>query len=136
MYRLFSAFKNEKGQSVVEFALFLPLILLLILGTVQCGILFYGQIVITGAAREGARLASVGKTKAAIVTKVNERIEAAPFLSVDSDRPLTVTPLPGQAITVTVPANLDIIFPFLGRQGTGVYPLCASCSMRGQEGHF
>jgi Flp pilus assembly protein TadG len=118
---------------MVEFALSLPLILLLILGVLQCGILFYGQIAITGAAREGARMAAVGKPDTAVETKINNTIASTPFLEPDAGRPIEVLAAGGQAITVTVPANADLIMPFLGKEGNRVYPLCAQCTMRIQN---
>ena len=45
---------NSLAQSLVEFALVLPFLLVLIISTIELGRLFYAQIVITNAAREGA----------------------------------------------------------------------------------
>lgn len=49
----------DRGQSTVEFALVLPLILLLLLGLLQAGLMLRDQLVVAGAAREGAREAAV-----------------------------------------------------------------------------
>ena len=46
--------KKSFAQSLVEFALVLPFLLVLIISTVELGRLFYAQIVVTNAAREGA----------------------------------------------------------------------------------
>ncbi len=51
--------KNESGIAAVEFALVLPLLLLVLFGTIEFGILMYDQSVITNAAREGARWGAV-----------------------------------------------------------------------------
>jgi len=53
--------KNEKGASLVEFALVVPVLLALVLGIIEFGWLFNGWITITGSAREGARSAAVVK---------------------------------------------------------------------------
>lgn len=53
--------KDEKGQSLVEFALVLPILLLFLLGIIEFGWLLNAQISLTSAAREGARLAAVEK---------------------------------------------------------------------------
>jgi Flp pilus assembly protein TadG len=45
---------NIKGQSLVEFAMLIPLLLLFVFGTFDLGRLFYYKIVFTNAAREGA----------------------------------------------------------------------------------
>jgi Flp pilus assembly protein TadG len=54
-------FKKESGQTLVEFALILPILLLLIFGAIEFGRVFHATHVITSAAREGARAAAVGK---------------------------------------------------------------------------
>jgi len=46
--------RKLKAQSLVEFALVLPLLLLLILAAMDIGRMFYTKMVITNAAREGA----------------------------------------------------------------------------------
>ena len=53
---------GSKGQSLVEFVLILPVLLLLLLGIVEFGLLLYNQHVITNASREGARYGIVSRT--------------------------------------------------------------------------
>jgi len=50
---------GERGSAVIEFALLLPILLLILLAVVQVGVLASDQLVITQAARAGARAASV-----------------------------------------------------------------------------
>lgn len=47
---------SERGAEVIEFALILPLLLLLVFGIVDFGFLFQRYIVVTNAAMEGARV--------------------------------------------------------------------------------
>jgi len=47
-------YKVTQGQSLVEMALLVPILLVLIIGAIEVGRLFYTKIVITNAAREGA----------------------------------------------------------------------------------
>jgi len=49
--------KSERGAELVEFALVLPVLLLVVLGIVDFGFLFQRMQVMTNAAREGARIA-------------------------------------------------------------------------------
>ena len=51
---------SERGAELIEFALVMPLLLLLVLGIVDFGFLFQRFEVVTNAAREGARLAVLG----------------------------------------------------------------------------
>ena len=46
--------KNHPGQSLVEFALVLPLLLMLVIGAMDIGRMFYYKVALTNAAREGA----------------------------------------------------------------------------------
>ncbi len=53
--------RAEKGASMVEFAIILPLLILILFGIIEFGILLYDKAVITNASREGARLGIVFK---------------------------------------------------------------------------
>ena len=46
--------RTGRGQSIVEFALIAPILLLLIMGTLDLGRVFYVKIALQSAAREGA----------------------------------------------------------------------------------
>ena len=50
---------SEAGSAVVEFALVLPILMLILFGIVNFGIMVFNQSVITNAAREGARWAAI-----------------------------------------------------------------------------
>ena len=56
--------ENEKGQSLVEFAIVVPLLLLLVIGIAEFGRAWMARNVLTGAAREAVR--------AVVVTPYNE----------------------------------------------------------------
>ena len=53
---------NEKGQAMVEFAIVLPILLMLVLGIIQFGITFNHYLTLTDAVRAGARQAAVSRT--------------------------------------------------------------------------
>lgn len=66
MRKLTSIFRrSESGVAAVEFALILPVLMMIVYGIINYGILLYDQAVITNAAREGARWGSIN-TSAAI----------------------------------------------------------------------
>ena len=64
----------RKGQALVEFALVLPLLLLLILGIVEFGRAWNAKQILTDAAREGARLSVVGDPTITDTSQVNPSI--------------------------------------------------------------
>ncbi|OGD36176.1 hypothetical protein A2V94_03405 [Candidatus Atribacteria bacterium RBG_16_35_8] len=51
---------SEKGASTVEFALVIPILIMLLFAILQFGLAFSRYVSLTHAAREGARLAAVG----------------------------------------------------------------------------
>jgi Flp pilus assembly protein TadG len=53
---------RSRGQSIVELALILPVLMLLVAATLDLGRMFYSQVTITNAAREGAYEAAYSPT--------------------------------------------------------------------------
>jgi len=53
--------RSEKGQTMVEFAMVLPILCVLLFGVIQFGILFNNYITLTDAVRAGARKAVVSR---------------------------------------------------------------------------
>jgi Flp pilus assembly protein TadG len=51
--------RDERGQTMTEFALVLPILVLLLFAVIQFGIVFHNYITITDAARAGARKGAV-----------------------------------------------------------------------------
>ena len=54
--------RNQKGAAAVEFAIVLSLLLLLVFGIIEFGLLLYDKAVLTNASREGARFGIVLRT--------------------------------------------------------------------------
>jgi hypothetical protein len=65
---------DKKGVSVVEFALILPLLILLIVGIAQMGILYFAHAGLRNLVADGARSASIAPrpTDAAIKARLNQ----------------------------------------------------------------
>ena len=53
---------SQKGASLVEFALVLPLLMLILWGIIEFSLLLYNKQVITNASREGARAGIVAQS--------------------------------------------------------------------------
>ena len=53
--------RQEQGQTMVEFALVMPVLLLVIFGIIQFGVLYNDYISLTDATRVGARKAAVSR---------------------------------------------------------------------------
>jgi Flp pilus assembly protein TadG len=53
--------RSYRGTAIVEFAIILPLLLVLLFGIIEFGIILYDKAVITNASREGARAGIVSQ---------------------------------------------------------------------------
>jgi Flp pilus assembly protein TadG len=102
------AAQRDRGAAAVEFALLLPLLLLLIFGIVDFGRMLNAKILISEAAREGARAAALAGTgqasaRIAIVTQgmpVSVSISGCPS-----------TPDPTANATVTITHEFQFVTP-------------------------
>lgn len=110
MFRL-----NQKGVAGVEFAVVLPLLMLLICGTIEFGVLYYNKQVVTNASREAVRAGIAGANDAAMQqiasTYCGNRLiglkNAIPSALVN----VAVTPPDAQNdLTVSVSLNYDLLF--------------------------
>jgi Flp pilus assembly protein TadG len=118
-----------KGQSLVEFALVLPILLLVIFGLFDLGYAVFIKNMISNAAREGARTGIIiSKTDADIRARVNA---AAPGLNLTPTQ-VAITP-PNkrkfdEPITVTVTYTYAPFTPVIGGI-TGSVPISSTSVM-------
>lgn len=67
--RLPASIRSDRGATAVEFALLLPLLLLIVMGIVDFGRMLNAQQTLTNASREGARLVALGQPNVASRTQ-------------------------------------------------------------------
>ena len=70
--RVMSTFRSGRGQSLAEFALILPVLMIIVLGTVDLGRVFFAYISVTNAARNGAQYAASDSENVADVTGIRD----------------------------------------------------------------
>jgi Flp pilus assembly protein TadG len=86
------AVRRQEGQAMVEFAMVLPLLLLLIMGIIQFGIVFSHYVTLTDAVRAGARQAAVSRSLPDPVATTQARVKQSAAGLKESDLVITVTP--------------------------------------------
>lgn len=122
---------NKKGQSMVEMALILPIIIMLLMGMVEFSRIFGSYLLINHASREGARLASIGKSDAEIQTNVTSKVN---ILNV-SDLQVILTPsddarASGDDVRVCVKYRLEIYAPVISSIVSNPFEMEANTYMR------
>ena len=122
--------RSEKGQAMVEFALVVPILRVLLCGIVDFGWLYYNQITLNNAAREGARYAVIHYDPSTDWKGDAENRMIISMTGVSSAVAVVSDPV-GQTITASVTATPQILTGFtstiLGKQ---TMELQASCTMR------
>jgi Flp pilus assembly protein TadG len=76
--------RNEQGQALAEFAMVLPVLMLVILGIIQFAIAFNNYEALTDAVRAGARQAAVSRSSGDPVGSATARVRSAAGGSLDA----------------------------------------------------
>ena len=128
--------KSEKGQSLVEFALVLPILLMLVLGVLEFGWMLNAKVTVNSAAREGARTrAALGFSSVYNSTYETAANKAITDALKTSNITLVVQPTyqiksdteGGNMVTVTISTNVN---PLIGIFVNGTQTIGGYASMR------
>jgi Flp pilus assembly protein TadG len=113
-----------RGQALVEFALVVPIFLLLVFGLVDLGRAIYVNNAMAEAARDGARWGSVQARSAtpagldSIASEVAARMTAVPDPTIEVSCVATLPALgcrTNDTLVVEIRTELDMISPFIGQ---------------------
>ncbi len=108
---------GERGQALAEFALLIPIFLILLFAIVDFGMGFHSWITVTNSAREGARLGAVLATTEQIEDRV---YQTSDLPNESTNMTVTVTNAadaggdPGESVVVQVDYDYDLITPLAG----------------------
>jgi len=148
MKRLLKRLGGEQAAQLVEFALVLPMLLLVVLGIAEFGFIFQRYEVVTNAAREGARMAVLpGYTTADVDARVRVYVTQGKVPTTVTNPNIAVTdvaivvgaglpPINAKRVTVTYTHSytfLPKIATWFGATYTTV-PLKAVAEMRKEAG--
>jgi hypothetical protein len=106
--------KWNQGQSLVEFALLLPVITWVLLGAVDFGRLYFAYVAVTNASRVGVEYGMDPRSASADVrTAIKQECPALNLT--DADITLAANPAwsAGSELTVTVQSNFDAVTPLI-----------------------
>lgn len=105
---------RERGAAAVEFALILPILLILVGGVIDFGRLFYTQIQLSNAARDGVRLAAMGTAYSSSQIQSRVVTAASPLVVATSGVTVTVCSGAGSSAVVTVVPQTAFTWTMLG----------------------
>ena len=110
-----AAFRSERGQTMTEFALVLPLMVVLLFGIIQFGITFNNYISLTDAVRAGARKATVARHEDDPVGVTVEQVRQAATDLEAADLQITVESTWKAGEEVKVSASYPYAIKLLGK---------------------
>jgi Flp pilus assembly protein TadG len=136
--------RRERGSQLIELALVLPMLLLMFAAIVDFGLLFQRYLVISNAAREGARIAVLpGYTQTDVQNRVTQYVQQSTGDTTLSPKatltPVSITPsaasppFPAAQVTVSLTHNYLVIGPVSALFGGGSWTsitLVARSTMR------
>jgi Flp pilus assembly protein TadG len=136
--------RSQRGAELIEFALVLPILLMVFAGIVDFGLMFQRFLAINNAAREGARIAVLpGYTQIDVQNRVTQYIRegigdptASPTIvltTVSIDPPGPTPAFPAAQVIVTMTHNYLFLGPVSGLVGgtfTSSITLAARSTMR------
>ncbi|GBF10519.1 MAG: TadE/TadG family type IV pilus assembly protein [Tepidibacillus sp.] len=123
--------RKEEGQAMVEFALVFPILLLLLLGILEFGHIFFSYLVIQNATRDGARNGSVWATDQEITQIVEQKTEVLD----QNNLSLSISPSPssrerGERISVVIDYKVPLLAPLWRNILPNPFPITAKTVMR------
>ncbi len=106
--------KDEKAQSMVEFAIIFPILLLILVGIIEFGFMFSGYLTLSNASREAARSISLGAGDVAAVQKVKDSAANLDKTHiVVTINPVEAIRKQGDLVTLTITYDYDFLTPFM-----------------------
>lgn len=111
--------RRDRGAAAVEFALVLPVLLLLVLGIVELGRAYHVQAMLAGAAREAVREVAISGDRPAAEDRVAQYTAGSvdPSALLVSIEPCTTTgAVAGESATVTLTYPMELLTGMFGAE--------------------
>jgi Flp pilus assembly protein TadG len=101
--------KNERGGALLEFAVIAPLLLIILFGIVEFGLILYNKAVLTNGSREGARYGIVTSNTLSAVTTVVENYCNPRLRTFGTMTNVSVSTVPQTDVATPFNDNLEVL---------------------------
>ena len=119
---------RREGQSLVEFALIMPVVVVIIFGIIEFGRLWMTMNILTGAAREGVRVAAVTDPDVGLVQNAVDNVLTAAYIT--GTTTTIAGPNAANEVRVTVQYNYTVLTGSIVPGLSGTFQLTRSSIMR------
>jgi Flp pilus assembly protein TadG len=123
--------RSERGQTMVETAIVLPVVVFMLVAMVDAGRVFHAWIVVTNGAREGARAAAARQSSTVVTTRIETSMNG--WLCTDSDTTCTLTNVEGTSgtpVEVQVTRDVTLLSPLIAAFWGNVVTLTGDATMQ------
>jgi len=129
--------RSQSGEALVEFALILPILLVLSLGMLDFGRAFHAKSLVDQAAREGCRVAIVTKPldQALIVERVEKVLEAGNMKPNSVTSNLDANRLVEVQVEITFKFITPGVFSLIGAKFDNTMEMVGRAVMRSETGN-
>ncbi len=123
--------RRARGAALVEFAIALPVLLVILLGIIDLGRVFYAYEALANAAREGARVCALTRTCDDAEAEARVKLELADWITVTQVRVNYSDPgrSMGSPVTVTAASTFELVTPLMSEIVGGDVDLEVSATM-------
>jgi hypothetical protein len=123
---------SKNGQSLVEMAVVLPILILILMGIIEFGRIFNAQLILQNLSREGARYAAIGKPDHETIQMLSQQ---SSLLGSSGSIGITIKPsfsnrTRGESVTVKVEYSIPLLTPIPAVIIQNPLPLSAQTVMR------
>jgi Flp pilus assembly protein TadG len=104
--------RSERGQTMVETAIVLPVVVFMLVAMVDAGRVFHAWIVVTNSAREGARAGAARQSETVVTTRIETAMNG--WLCTDTETTCTTTNVLGSSgtpVQVQVQRDVTLLSP-------------------------
>jgi Flp pilus assembly protein TadG len=130
---LATARRDTRGAAIIEFALAVPILMMMVFGIIDFSRAYYTLNQLTSSVREGARAASVDPNpvaNAAAIRAIVKRYAAAAGSVALTDAQITVTQANGDVTVKVVDYPFKLITPLAGSIGIGTINMSQQATFR------
>ena len=106
--------EDENGQSIVEAAFVIPLLIVILCGIIDFGWIFFNQLTLNNCSRHGARYAIVNSDNTNLLAAVTSEVKFVGGFEDTQNLTVALDRVNNTDIKVTVTKTVDVLTPISG----------------------
>lgn len=126
--------RSERGQTMVETAIVLPIVVFMLVAMVDAGRVFHAWLVVTNSAREGARAGATGQSADVVETRIEASMNGWLCDGADPDTTCSdngnIQGTSGTALQIQVSREVTLLSPLIAALWGNTVTLTGDATMQ------